>query len=33
MCKAVSHDIRITDIQLESKHGGKRNFERTNNQQ
>ncbi|XP_019739590.1 molybdenum cofactor biosynthesis protein 1 isoform X2 [Hippocampus comes] len=26
MCKAVSHDIIITDIQLQSKTGGKRDF-------
>ncbi|XP_049597471.1 molybdenum cofactor biosynthesis protein 1 isoform X1 [Syngnathus scovelli] len=29
MCKAVSHDITITDIQLLSKTGGKRDFLRT----
>lgn len=28
MCKALSHDIRITDIQLEKKTGGKNDFER-----
>ena len=28
MCKAVSHDIKITDIQLNQKTGGKRDFER-----
>lgn len=28
MCKAVSHDITITDIQLVSKTGGKRDFHR-----
>lgn len=28
MCKAVSHDIKITDLQLISKTGGKRNFHR-----
>ncbi|KAM4625385.1 molybdenum cofactor biosynthesis protein 1 isoform 1-T1 [Polymixia lowei] len=28
MCKAVSHDISITDIQLVSKTGGKRDFHR-----
>lgn len=28
MCKAVSHDITITDVQLLSKTGGKRNFNR-----
>lgn len=26
MCKAVSHDIRITDIQLEQKTGGKHDY-------
>ena len=29
MCKALSHDIRITDICLLSKTGGKRDFQRT----
>jgi cyclic pyranopterin monophosphate synthase len=29
MCKAVSHDIKITDLQLISKTGGKRNFSRS----
>lgn len=28
MCKALSHDIRITDIQLMEKTGGKNNFVR-----
>lgn len=28
MCKAMSHDIKITDIQLIKKSGGKSNFER-----
>ena len=28
MCKGLSHDIRITDIQLMEKSGGKRNFKR-----
>lgn len=28
MCKALSHDIRITDIQLDKKSGGKNDFER-----
>ncbi|XP_077395579.1 molybdenum cofactor biosynthesis protein 1 isoform X1 [Festucalex cinctus] len=28
MCKAVSHDITITDVQLLSKTGGKRDFRR-----
>lgn len=28
MLKALSHDILISDIQLESKHGGKSNFTR-----
>ncbi|MDR8389672.1 cyclic pyranopterin monophosphate synthase MoaC [Aliifodinibius sp. S!AR15-10] len=28
MCKAMSHDIRITDIQLEHKSGGKTDFSR-----
>jgi len=28
MCKGLSHDIRITDLQLEAKHGGKSDFER-----
>lgn len=28
MCKAVSHDIIITDIKLLSKTGGKRDFSR-----
>lgn len=28
MCKALSHDIRITDVQLESKTGGKSDFHR-----
>lgn len=26
MCKALSHDIKITDIQLEQKTGGKHDF-------
>jgi cyclic pyranopterin phosphate synthase len=26
MCKALSHEIRITDIQLEQKKGGKNDF-------
>ena len=26
MCKALSHDIRITDIQLEQKTGGKHDY-------
>ncbi|KAF2352701.1 Molybdenum cofactor biosynthesis protein A [Trinorchestia longiramus] len=30
MCKAVTHDMTITDIKLVSKYGGKRNFERRN---
>lgn len=29
MCKAVSHDITITDIQLIHKSGGKSDFQRT----
>lgn len=28
MCKAISHDIQISDIQLEQKSGGKHDFER-----
>lgn len=28
MCKALSHDIRITDIQLDRKTGGKSDFSR-----
>ena len=28
MCKGISHDIRIQNIQLEHKSGGKRNFSR-----
>lgn len=28
MCKALSHDIRITDTQLMAKSGGKRDFKR-----
>lgn len=28
MCKALSHNIRITDIQLDKKTGGKNDFER-----
>lgn len=32
MCKAVSHDIIITDIKLISKTGGKRDFHRIHNQ-
>ena len=28
MCKAKSHDIKITDIQLDSKTGGKSDYER-----
>ncbi|XP_067646459.1 molybdenum cofactor biosynthesis protein 1 isoform X2 [Eurosta solidaginis] len=31
MCKAISHDITITDIKLWAKKGGKRNFERIKN--
>ena len=31
MCKGLSHDIRITDTILISKSGGKRNFERVEN--
>lgn len=31
MCKAVSHNIIITDIKLISKTGGKRDFHRMNN--
>ncbi|MBR9921608.1 MAG: cyclic pyranopterin monophosphate synthase MoaC [Bacteroidetes bacterium] len=30
MCKAFSHDIRITQTQLMAKSGGKRDFERDN---
>jgi cyclic pyranopterin monophosphate synthase len=30
MCKAASHDIKITDLQLISKTGGKRDFLRDN---
>lgn len=29
MCKAVQKDIRITDIQLDSKTGGKQDYDRT----
>lgn len=29
MCKAIQHDIEITDIRLESKTGGKSNYTRT----
>jgi cyclic pyranopterin phosphate synthase len=29
MCKASSHDIRITDLQLDAKSGGKRHFQRS----
>jgi len=29
MCKAVQKDIVITDIQLESKTGGKEDYDRT----
>ncbi len=29
MCKAFSHDIAIREIKLMSKHGGKRDFERS----
>lgn len=32
MCKAISHDITITDIKLWCKKGGKRNFERSKNE-
>ena len=28
MCKALSHDIKISDIQLEQKSGGKNDFNR-----
>jgi len=28
MCKALSHDIRITDVRLMEKSGGRRNFKR-----
>ena len=28
MCKAISHDIRITNVQLEQKSGGKHDFNR-----
>jgi cyclic pyranopterin phosphate synthase len=28
MCKALSHDLTITDIQLEQKSGGKHDFKR-----
>lgn len=28
MCKAISHDIRISEIQLEQKTGGKNDFSR-----
>ena len=28
MCKALSHDIKISDIQLEQKSGGKNDFSR-----
>lgn len=28
MCKALSHDIRITDLQLVQKSGGKKDFKR-----
>ncbi|EAR00969.1 cyclic pyranopterin monophosphate synthase MoaC [Maribacter sp. HTCC2170] len=28
MCKALSHDIRISDVQLEKKTGGKNDFTR-----
>lgn len=31
MCKAVSHDIKITNIQLKEKFGGKTNFKRESN--
>jgi len=31
MCKAVSHDITITDIRLNSKSGGKSDFQRAQN--
>jgi cyclic pyranopterin monophosphate synthase len=30
MCKAVSHDIRIVDVRLMEKTGGKRDFRREN---
>ena len=33
MCKAASHDIKITDLQLISKTGGKRNFFRNEDNQ
>ena len=29
MCKAVQRDIRMTDIQLDSKTGGKEDYSRT----
>jgi cyclic pyranopterin phosphate synthase len=29
MCKALSHDITISDVMLLSKKGGKRNFDRS----
>jgi cyclic pyranopterin phosphate synthase len=29
MCKALSHDIEITDVRLLRKSGGKRDFQRT----
>lgn len=32
MCKAVSHDITINDIQLVEKRGGKSHFKRTSDQ-
>ena len=28
MCKALSHDLRITDVQLMAKSGGKRDVRR-----
>jgi len=28
MCKALSHDIKISEIQLEQKTGGKNDFNR-----
>ncbi len=29
MCKAITHDIKISEVQLIKKTGGKRDFERT----
>jgi len=28
MCKALSHDMQISDIQLDKKSGGKTDYER-----